>query len=122
MLIWPFGCGKRPTAAGIEIPEYWLGPGKLETPDLSASWAGGIGVGGIGVAVGKYAAVGGIGWKGVAVVVAFAGMNNKFGFMPPAAGAGTDASGKLQADNNQREARKRMEIFRRMLSLGQFTR
>jgi hypothetical protein len=51
----------------------------------------------------------------VAVVVALAGTNNKFWLKPPATGA---ASGKLQADNNQSKARKRMEIFRRILSMG----
>jgi hypothetical protein len=67
------------------------------------------------VAVGKYVAVGGIGWKGVAVVVALAGTNNKFWLKPPATG---DASGKLQADINQSKARKRIEILRRILSMG----
>jgi len=49
------------------------------------------------VAVGKYVAVGGRGWKGVAVAVAFAGLNRKFGFMLTAAGAAKGAIGKLQA-------------------------
>jgi hypothetical protein len=58
------------------------------------------------VAVGKYVAVGGTGWKGVAVAVAFAGLYRKFGFMLTAAGAAKGAIGKLQAEIKQINANK----------------
>ena len=58
----------------------------------------GSGVGGSGVAVGKYVAVGGSGWNGVAVAVAFVGLKRKFGFMPAATGALAGEVGKLQAE------------------------
>ena len=39
-----------------------------------------------------------MGWKGVAVAVAFEGKKRKFGFMLTAAGAAMGPTGKLQAD------------------------
>jgi hypothetical protein len=49
----------------------------------------------MGVAVGRKTAVGGRGWKGVAVAVALTGLNRKSWLMLTAAGAPT---GKLQAE------------------------
>lgn len=71
----PFGCGISPVGEelGFELevnePICWVGTA----------------VGGRGVAVGKYVAVGGRGWKGVAVAVASAGLNRRFLVMPTAA-------------------------------------
>ena len=54
-----------------------------------------------------------MGWKGVAVAVAFEGENKKFGFMLTAAGAVIGPTGKLQADMKISEAsRMRKNLLR----------
>jgi hypothetical protein len=58
-------------------------------------------------------AVGGMGWKGVAVAVAFEGKKRKFGFMLTAAGAAMGPTGKLQADIKVSDAsRMRKNLLR----------
>ena len=71
----------------------------------------GTGVGGTGVAVGKKVEVGESGWKGVAVAVAFVGLNRKFGFMPTATGALAWEDGKLQAEINTSSASRTKGSF-----------
>ena len=82
---WPLGWGIKPV---VREPEL------LKEPICCL----GSGVGGIGVSVGKYVAVGASGWKGVAVAVASTGLNRKFGFIPTATGELAGEIGKLQAE------------------------
>jgi hypothetical protein len=102
-----------------------LGPGKSPTPEITGVFVGGIGVGGMGVAVGRYVAVGGIGWNGVAVVVGSSGENNKFRFMLTA--AGPPFTGKLQAGSNHSKMIRISagfnlfgEVMYRMVSTNQY--
>ena len=99
------GCGINPPVKESEL---------LKDPICGL----GSGVGGSGVAVGKYVAVGASGWNGVAVAVAFAGLKRKFGFMLIATGELAGAAGKLQARLNPTSTRRMMGSLLRMGEMG----
>lgn len=104
MFIWPLGCGMSPVVREL---------GLLYDPTCV-----GAGVGGSGVAVGKYVAVGASGWNGVAVAVAFTGLYRKSGFMLTAAGDVSGGMGKLQAEIKPSNTRKTRAILVFMWSLS----